>query len=152
MSFPCQLQQRRGPYATKACANCRQKHIRCSGTAPCKHCTLRNIECVFINSGKKRGPKTPSSITPNAKSHASSFPQQLDNYIPFYFIPYSAFQINVSEEPVQFFNQANYVVQDLTSDLYQNNAPFIHNATLDLHNHEIISSNLDYLHSDRFCN
>ncbi|CAG8747331.1 19406_t:CDS:1, partial [Racocetra persica] len=142
MSFPCQRQQRRGPYATKACANCQQRHIRCSGQAPCKHCTLRNIECVFINSGKKRGPKTLSSITPNVKGHESNFSQHLDNYIPFYFIPFDAFQINVSEESVPLFNQVNYVIQDLTSDLYQNN-------TFDLHNHTTISSNLDYLHSER---
>ncbi|CAG8717662.1 19795_t:CDS:1, partial [Gigaspora rosea] len=41
-----------------ACTNCQQKHAKCSGGAICKRCTLRNLECTFIDSGKKRGPKT----------------------------------------------------------------------------------------------
>ncbi|CAG8804867.1 3459_t:CDS:1, partial [Dentiscutata erythropus] len=56
MSFP--RQQRRGFYVTKACTNCKQKHAKCSGRATCERCTLRNLECTFIESGKKRGPKT----------------------------------------------------------------------------------------------
>ncbi|CAG8760415.1 5582_t:CDS:2 [Gigaspora margarita] len=77
--------------------------------ATCKRCTLRNLECTFIDSGKKRGPKTDDkqsvqiyisngpenyfdgtsmlpSVTPNpAQGHASTlslsgYPQkQLDN-------------------------------------------------------------------------
>ncbi|KAF0403429.1 hypothetical protein F8M41_009246 [Gigaspora margarita] len=34
-----------------------EKHAKCSGGATCEHCTLRNLECTFIDSGKKRGPK-----------------------------------------------------------------------------------------------
>ncbi|KAF0507674.1 hypothetical protein F8M41_018960 [Gigaspora margarita] len=53
-----QQQRRRGFYVTRACTNCQQKHAKCSGSAMCKRCTLRNLECTFIDSGKKRGPKT----------------------------------------------------------------------------------------------
>ncbi|KAF0436103.1 hypothetical protein F8M41_004723 [Gigaspora margarita] len=53
-----QQQQRRGFYVTRACTNCQKKHAKCSGGAMCKRCALRNLECTFIDSGKKRGPKT----------------------------------------------------------------------------------------------
>ncbi|CAG8811994.1 40361_t:CDS:1, partial [Gigaspora margarita] len=45
-------------YVTKACTNCQQKHAKCSGKEPCECCALHNLECTFIDSGKKRGPKT----------------------------------------------------------------------------------------------
>ncbi|CAG8702000.1 12203_t:CDS:2 [Dentiscutata erythropus] len=51
-------QQRRGFYATRVCTNCRKKHAKCSGETTCERCTLRNLECTFIDSSKKRGPKT----------------------------------------------------------------------------------------------
>ncbi|CAG8598098.1 12644_t:CDS:2 [Gigaspora rosea] len=35
-----------------------EKHAKCSGKATCERCALRNLECIFIDSGKKRGPKT----------------------------------------------------------------------------------------------
>ncbi|KAF0512245.1 Zn2-C6 fungal-type DNA-binding domain [Gigaspora margarita] len=49
--------QQRGPYTTKACTNCQQKHAKCSGEATCKRCTQHNLVCTFNDSGKKRGPK-----------------------------------------------------------------------------------------------
>ncbi|CAG8742832.1 40087_t:CDS:2 [Gigaspora margarita] len=42
----------------RACANCQQKHVKCSGEATCERCKIRNLECTFVDSGKKRGPKT----------------------------------------------------------------------------------------------
>ncbi|CAG8438508.1 185_t:CDS:1 [Scutellospora calospora] len=59
-----QKQQRlrpRGPYTKKACTNCQQRHVKCSGKATCERCTLYKIECTFIES-KKRGPKTDSRL------------------------------------------------------------------------------------------
>ncbi|KAF0490040.1 hypothetical protein F8M41_022005 [Gigaspora margarita] len=53
-----QKRQRRSFYVTRACTNCQKKHAKCSGGATCERCTLRNLECTFIDSGKKRGPKT----------------------------------------------------------------------------------------------
>ncbi|KAF0532974.1 fungal-specific transcription factor domain-containing protein [Gigaspora margarita] len=53
-----QKRRRRGFYVTRSCANCQRKHAKCSGGATCERCTLRNLECTFIDSGKKRGPKT----------------------------------------------------------------------------------------------
>ncbi|CAG8670017.1 33353_t:CDS:2 [Gigaspora margarita] len=44
--------------SSKACTNCQQKHAKCSGSAMCKRCTLHNLEFTFIESVKKRGPKT----------------------------------------------------------------------------------------------
>ncbi|CAG8645065.1 hypothetical protein C2G38_2128994 [Gigaspora rosea] len=49
--------QKRGPYVTKACANCQKKHKKCSGKATCNYCKLHNIMCIFVKSDKKRGPK-----------------------------------------------------------------------------------------------
>ncbi|CAG8786874.1 9834_t:CDS:1, partial [Dentiscutata erythropus] len=70
------------------------------------------VECIFINSGKKRGPRTPSSVISNVQDHASSSPQEHDNYgeFSFYFIPYDALQIDTSEELVPLLNQADYYV------------------------------------------
>lgn len=40
---------------TAACAVCRAKRQRCSGTQPCEHCRVHNEECRFVEQ-KKRGP------------------------------------------------------------------------------------------------
>ncbi|CAG8696760.1 11880_t:CDS:1, partial [Dentiscutata heterogama] len=45
------------PYVAKACLNCQQKHVKCTGKATCKYCTIHELECNFIDSGKKRGPR-----------------------------------------------------------------------------------------------
>ncbi|CAG8783641.1 hypothetical protein C2G38_2227933 [Gigaspora rosea] len=52
-----QKRQQRGPYTTKACTNCQQKHAKCTGEVPCERCTRLNLVCTFSDSGKKRGPK-----------------------------------------------------------------------------------------------
>ncbi|CAG8548235.1 45960_t:CDS:1 [Gigaspora margarita] len=57
MFFPCRGRQRRGPYVTRACTNCQEKHVRCTGGAACKRCTQRNLVCTFNVSSKKRGPR-----------------------------------------------------------------------------------------------
>ncbi|CAG8681829.1 619_t:CDS:1, partial [Cetraspora pellucida] len=45
-------------HATTACINCRNKRIRCSYDAnACKHCAKQNLQCIFIKSSRKRGPK-----------------------------------------------------------------------------------------------
>ncbi|CAG8851480.1 45629_t:CDS:1, partial [Gigaspora margarita] len=56
-----------------ACTNCQQKHAKCSGEATCKRCTLRNLECTFIVSGKKRGPKTDEKYS--AQAYAPNGPE-----------------------------------------------------------------------------
>ncbi|RIB18320.1 hypothetical protein C2G38_2184918 [Gigaspora rosea] len=53
----CKQQHQRGPYVTKACTNCQHKHVKCTGKATCKYCAQRSLECTFIDSGKKRGPR-----------------------------------------------------------------------------------------------
>ncbi|CAG8852007.1 30504_t:CDS:1, partial [Racocetra persica] len=53
--LPYQRQQ--GFYVTRAYTNCQQKHAKCMGEATCERCILRGLECTFIDSGKKRGPK-----------------------------------------------------------------------------------------------
>ncbi|CAG8548181.1 6278_t:CDS:1 [Racocetra fulgida] len=159
MSLSYQQQRRRGPYASKACNNCRQKHVKCSGKAPCKHCTLRNLECVFTNLDRKRGPKTDftlPSVIPNVQDHESSTPQQ-HNYIGYInFISYdisNIHQINGSQESLpltQTHIGNNNVMQHghLISDLNQNSTSF------DIYSHDqvSISSNMDYLNSEKFYN
>ncbi|CAG8802077.1 4394_t:CDS:2, partial [Dentiscutata erythropus] len=39
-----------------------QKHAKCSGEVICERCTQRNLECTFIESSKKRGPKMSSNL------------------------------------------------------------------------------------------
>ncbi|CAG8500116.1 10042_t:CDS:1 [Cetraspora pellucida] len=93
MSLLCQRRHQRGPYVTKACTNCQQKHLKCSGKAVCKHCTLYNLKCIFIDSGKKRGPKK------NHRNHRL-FDQ---NYI------FNGTGINFDKTPILFSNTPNLV-------------------------------------------
>ncbi|CAG8574815.1 34063_t:CDS:2, partial [Gigaspora margarita] len=54
-----------------------EKHTKCSGEATCERCALRNLECTFIDSGKKRG-----TVNTHHASTLSLFgypQQQLDN-------------------------------------------------------------------------
>ncbi|KAF0512244.1 Ubiquinone biosynthesis O-methyltransferase [Gigaspora margarita] len=70
-----QKRQQRGPYATKACTNCRQKRSKCTGEVPCERCTRLNIVCAFSDLGKKRGPK--KNVKPSETlSSPTGHPQQ----------------------------------------------------------------------------
>ncbi|ETS74853.1 hypothetical protein PFICI_13337 [Pestalotiopsis fici W106-1] len=40
--------------SSKACTQCRERKIKCSGTQPCRHFSRRQSECVFPDGGKKR--------------------------------------------------------------------------------------------------
>ena len=37
----------RGKYASKACVECRNRKLKCDGTAPCTRCVRRNHRCIF---------------------------------------------------------------------------------------------------------
>ncbi|CAG8568186.1 24744_t:CDS:1 [Gigaspora margarita] len=50
--------RRRGPYATKACTNCRKKHLKCSEGVTCTNCASHNLQCIYVKSINKRGPRT----------------------------------------------------------------------------------------------
>ncbi|KAL9652562.1 hypothetical protein ABK040_000131 [Willaertia magna] len=72
-----------------ACKGCRQAKKRCSHERPCSRCTKLGVECVDLETGKKRGrpPKKSllkedisSSNSDNASSTTNSF--QPDNLIP----------------------------------------------------------------------
>ncbi|CAG8746922.1 22472_t:CDS:1 [Dentiscutata erythropus] len=136
MPILCQRQQR-GPYVTKACTNCQQKHVKCTGKATCKYCMSRNLECTFINSGKTRGPKPrkqwnyvlnnsdinfdgrfmPHSVTPNiVQGHTLTFP---DNNHTFYSNSYDEFQnIHTPQEIIPLLYQTH---TDNTGYFMQNN-------------------------------
>ncbi|CAG8674881.1 1440_t:CDS:2 [Ambispora leptoticha] len=43
-------------HVTTACQNCRNRKARCSGKPRCQRCMKNNLDCVFINPTKKRGP------------------------------------------------------------------------------------------------
>ncbi|RIB21328.1 hypothetical protein C2G38_1111155 [Gigaspora rosea] len=43
---------------TNACFYCKQRHIKCTGTATCTNCSNRNLRCFFITPNKRRGPKS----------------------------------------------------------------------------------------------
>ncbi|ORX91129.1 hypothetical protein K493DRAFT_304324 [Basidiobolus meristosporus CBS 931.73] len=43
---------------TQACEGCRKKKVRCDGGKPaCANCARRNIECTYVPSTNKRGPR-----------------------------------------------------------------------------------------------
>ncbi|RIB09587.1 hypothetical protein C2G38_2044191 [Gigaspora rosea] len=131
MSFSRQQRRRRrqqrSSCVTKACTNCQQKHTKCSGRVTCERCALRNLGCTFIESIKKRGPKTdsilngskndfggifmPSSAIPNlvqghtsTLSSPSEYLQQPNNINEF--ILYSNFY---EEQDVHAFQEAGPV-------------------------------------------
>ncbi|CAG8784956.1 4047_t:CDS:1, partial [Cetraspora pellucida] len=56
------LSQRPCTYTTIACINCRKKHKKCSEAVTCTNYAKHNLECIFTNSGKKRGPKFKSKV------------------------------------------------------------------------------------------
>lgn len=39
--------RRRGPYAIRACDNCRRRKGKCDGRLPCRHCKMRKLTCIF---------------------------------------------------------------------------------------------------------
>lgn len=41
----------------RACNNCRNHHLKCSGESPCGHCFKKSIECIYT-APQKRGPKS----------------------------------------------------------------------------------------------
>ncbi|CAG8465839.1 10639_t:CDS:1 [Cetraspora pellucida] len=68
-------QRQRGPYVTRACTNCQQRHAKCSGSAACQYCSLHGLECNFISSNKRRGPKRKREPRKKSKSLEK-------NYVP----------------------------------------------------------------------
>ncbi|CAG8529856.1 20580_t:CDS:1 [Cetraspora pellucida] len=68
-------QRQRGPYVTRACTNCQQRHVKCTGSATCQYCSLHGLECIFISSNKRRGPKRKRE--PRKKSKTLE-----QNYVP----------------------------------------------------------------------
>ncbi|CAG8711615.1 21374_t:CDS:2 [Cetraspora pellucida] len=63
------------------------KHAKCSGKATCERCKLRNLECTFIDSGKKRGPKMndkhPAQVySPNGSENDFDGTSTLSSAIP----------------------------------------------------------------------
>ncbi|KAF0532975.1 hypothetical protein F8M41_010830 [Gigaspora margarita] len=68
-----QRRRQRGPYATMACTNCQQKHAKCSGKTICKYCILHNLECIFIDSGKKRGPRAKRELRTNRRHFEENY-------------------------------------------------------------------------------
>ncbi|CAG8796310.1 4352_t:CDS:1, partial [Gigaspora margarita] len=88
--------RRRGPYAIKACTNCRKKHLKCSEGVNCTNCLLHNLQCIYDKSIKKRGPRTVNrSIyvfesnfdeTESIEQEHTSTEYQFSPFIPSYFI------------------------------------------------------------------
>ncbi|CAG8781368.1 26305_t:CDS:1 [Gigaspora margarita] len=105
--------QQRGPYVTMACTNCRRRHTKCSEEAICTYCATRNLKCIYVKSGKKRGPKATKSTNNVFESNfdeAANIEQeqpftlaenQFNTSIPSYF--------NYSQEP-----------QPMQSDFFSN--------------------------------
>ncbi|CAG8745298.1 10601_t:CDS:1 [Cetraspora pellucida] len=99
----------RGPYATVACINCQNKHKKCSGAVTCTNFAEKKLECIFINSGKKRGPNSKSKVCTDPH-----YPNARDNRRPSYgtqfFIsstqPHSHAQ-NVHLTLSEYFNNSN---------------------------------------------
>lgn len=48
ISQECSLDER-PTKRRRACSQCRQSRVRCSGGSPCDHCSQRNIVCVYVD-------------------------------------------------------------------------------------------------------
>ncbi|CAG8491871.1 900_t:CDS:1 [Scutellospora calospora] len=76
-------------YATRACTNCQKRHEKCSGAITCTNCIKRKLCCEFINSGKKRGPKSKENVVDTIQeqayvsaSYANSIQDNAMTYMP----------------------------------------------------------------------
>ncbi|KAM3419704.1 hypothetical protein BST61_g3037 [Cercospora zeina] len=45
---------RRSKYSTRACWDCRQRKVKCSGQEPCSNCTARGATCVYYPRRQRR--------------------------------------------------------------------------------------------------
>ncbi|KAF0434027.1 hypothetical protein F8M41_004949 [Gigaspora margarita] len=136
-------QRRRGPYATKACTNCRNKHLKCSEGVICTNCASHNHQCIYVKSYKKRGPRTVNKsiyvfesnfdeVASIEQEHTST-EYQFNTFIPSYFIEES--------QPIQnnfFLNQVdidtNYIMPN------SSNSPVNNSNTFSLLNNSFPSS------------
>ncbi|CAG8815403.1 42361_t:CDS:1, partial [Gigaspora margarita] len=123
--------RRRGPYATKACTNCRKKHLKCSEGVNCTNCLSHNLQCIYDKSIKKRGPRTFNrSIyvfesnfdeTASIEQEHTSTEYQLSTFIPSSFIE--------EPQPIQidfFLNQVeintDYIMANNNSSVNYSNS------------------------------
>ncbi|CAG8502863.1 9225_t:CDS:1 [Gigaspora margarita] len=129
--------QRRGPYATKACTNCRKKHLKCSEGVICANCASHNLQCIYVKSNKKRGPRTVNRsiyVLESNFDEAASIEQehisteyQFNTLIPSYIIE--------EPQPIQndfFLNQVdidtNYIMPNSNSSAnYSNTFSLLNN-------------------------
>lgn len=45
------------PAESRSCENCRRSKLKCSRTHPCTKCVAKNIQCIYEQVDKKRGPR-----------------------------------------------------------------------------------------------
>ncbi|KAF0507673.1 fungal specific transcription factor [Gigaspora margarita] len=122
----------RGPYATMACTNCRQRHAKCSEESTCAYCASHKLTCVYVKSVKKRGPKaTNRTVFEQEHQFGISMP--------------SYFEYGEEPQPIQsgaFLNQ-NIINFSDTFSLPNNTISF--SVTSSYSPSSSIASNLDYL-------
>ncbi|CAG8836666.1 25276_t:CDS:1 [Gigaspora margarita] len=136
MSYSSRRQ--RGPYASKACTNCRKKHLKCSEGVNCVNCVSHNLQCIYDKSIRKRGPRTVNrSIyvfennfdkTASIEQEHTSTEYQFNTFIPSYFIE--------EPQPIQsdfFLNQVDidtdYIMVNNNSSVdYSNSFSLLDNS------------------------
>ncbi|CAG8731296.1 12492_t:CDS:2, partial [Gigaspora rosea] len=128
----------RGPYATKACTNCRKKHLKCSEEVNCTNCVSHNLQCIYDKSIKKRGPRTVnrsiyvfesnSDETASIEQKQTSTKYQFSSFIPPCFAE--------EPQPIQidfFLNQVDidtdYIMENNNSSVnYSNSFSLLNNS------------------------
>ncbi|CAG8641394.1 28206_t:CDS:1 [Dentiscutata erythropus] len=151
-------QRRRGSYATKACTNCRKKHIKCSEGVTCTYCASHSLQCTYAKSFKKRGPKAENRAANGFENYfyeainteqdhvLTSNEFQFGVSIPYYF--------NGSEEPqpiqsdffpYQVHIDANYIMQNDNTPVNFSDTFSLPNNSSSSPSSSSIASNLDYL-------
>ncbi|KIW76440.1 hypothetical protein Z517_11186 [Fonsecaea pedrosoi CBS 271.37] len=56
--------QKRKPYVTSACSECKKRKVRCSGKRPCSQCSIGHLTCEYLPDSRRRTTTVQASNKP----------------------------------------------------------------------------------------
>ncbi|CAG8623846.1 23786_t:CDS:1 [Dentiscutata erythropus] len=138
--MPSPSRHQRGHYATNACTNCRKKHTKCSEETTCTYCSSHNLECIYVNPIKKRGPKTANRsakvLNIEQKRSLALNEHQFSSSIPFYL----NYNYNEGFQPLQTIQPSFFPYIDTNYFILNDNAPVNFSNIFSLPNNLLPSS------------
>ncbi|CAG8692356.1 18168_t:CDS:1 [Gigaspora margarita] len=121
--------RQRGPYAINACINCRRKHIKCSEGIICTNCASHNLQCIYVKSVKKRGPRTVNNFESNFDEAASIEQEHTLISTEYQFNTFTPYFKELQPIQTDFFRNQVHIG---TNFIMQNNIPVNYNDTFSL--------------------